>query len=67
MNIRRTVGIVTAFVGLAISFGHILLASFGTIFFGATAEKYHGHELTVAIGIVLALVGLLLLGNDNEH
>jgi len=67
MSTRRTIGIVAAVVGLAISFGHIILAFFGTVLFSAIPEKYHGHELIVAIGIVLALGGLLLLGNDNQE
>lgn len=62
MTTRRTIGIAAAIVGVAISVGHILLA-----FVSTTPERYHGHGVIVAIGIVLALGGLLLLGSDREH
>jgi drug/metabolite transporter (DMT)-like permease len=62
MRTRRTIGIVAALVGLAISLGHIILA-----FFSSTPERYHGHEVIVTIGIVLALGGVLLIGTDRQE
>lgn len=62
MSTRRTIGIVAAMVGLAISVGHILLA-----FVSTTPERHHGHGVIVAIGIVLAIGGLLLLGTDKQQ
>ena len=61
MSTRRTIGIVTAIAGVAISLGHILLAVFTRI-----PERYHGHETIVFFGFALAVVGLLLISVGKQ-
>ena len=61
MSTKRTIGIVTAIAGVAISLGHILLAVFTRI-----PERYHGHDGIVIFGFALAVIGLLLLSGGKQ-
>jgi drug/metabolite transporter (DMT)-like permease len=62
MSIRRVIGIVTAFAGVAISIGHLVFGIFDRI-----PEKYHSHQAIVVTGFALAIGGLLLLGTDKRR
>ena len=62
MSTRRITGIVSGITGVAISVGHIALALLDN-----TPERYHGHEVIVLIGFVLALAGLMLIGTDKQR
>jgi len=62
MKTRRIIGGVAAIVGVAISIGHVVFA-----FFDSTPEKYHTHQVIVAIGFALAIGGLLLLGTAKQR
>ena len=62
VGMRRIIGIVTGFAGIIISLGHLVLA-----LVSSTPERTHGHEVVVAIGFALAVVGILLLGTDRRR
>ena len=59
---RRVAGLVTAVVGVIISFGHLI---FGL--FDRAPEKYHSHQAIVATGFGLMIDGLLLLGTEKRR
>ena len=57
---RRVAGLVTAFVGILISIGHLVFGVFDSV-----PEKYHSHQAIVALGFGLAILGLVLLGKGR--
>ena len=57
---RRIIGLITAIVGVAISIAHLVFGLFDRV-----PEKYHGHEVIVALGFGLAIVGLLFLRSEK--
>ena len=59
---RFIVGVVTAIVGVVISFGHLIFGLFDRV-----PEKYHSHQALVAIGFGLTIVGLVLLGTEKQR
>ena len=62
MSTRRIVGIVIGVAGVVITIGHLTLMM---IF--RTEEPYHGLGTWVPLGLVLAVIGILLIGkNDNK-
>ncbi len=62
MSTRRIVGLVMGVIGILITVTHLVAG----LFFDAP-ERYHGHETIVAIGFVLTLLGLLLIGTDKRQ
>jgi hypothetical protein len=62
MRTQRIVGIVLGVAGVVITIGHLALMM---IF--RTEEPYHGIGTWVPLGLVLAVIGILLIGkNDNK-
>ena len=62
MRTRRIVGIVIGVAGVVITIGHLALMM---IF--RTEEPYHGLGTWVPLGLVLAVIGILLIGkSDNK-
>ena len=59
---KRIIGLITAFVGIVMSIGHLVFGLFDRV-----PEKYHGHEVLVALGFGLSIVGLLLLGSEKQR
>ncbi len=62
MSTRRIAGIIIGLAGIVLSVGHIALA-----FFANTPERYHGHEVVVALGLALAVIGILLLTDFDKR
>lgn len=62
MSTRRITGLVAGLAGLLITVAHLALA-----LFSGTPERYHGHEAVVAIGVVLTLAGVMLMGGADKR
>lgn len=62
MTWRQEIGIVLGLTGILINVGHLAL-----FFFSANSEKYHGHELVIGFGIVLALIGVALMIDEKRE
>ncbi len=62
MTLRQEIGITLALTGILINLGHLAL-----FFFSAQPEKYHGHELIIGFGFVLALVGVALMIDKKQE
>ena len=60
MSTRRIVGIVIGVAGVVVSLGHLALMM---IF--RTEEPYHGLGTWVPLGLVLAVIGILLIGKKD--
>ena len=60
MSTQRIVGIVIGVAGVLISVGHLALMM---IF--RTEEPYHGIGTWVPLGLLLAVIGILLIGKNN--
>jgi hypothetical protein len=62
MRTQRIVGIVLGVAGVVITIGHLAL-----MMILRTEEPYHGIGTWVPLGLVLAVIGILLIGkNDNK-
>jgi hypothetical protein len=59
---RQVIAVVTAVSGVAISIVHLSLMIFTEL-----PRRYHNNELWVAIGIALALGGIVLLKTDTKR
>lgn len=63
MTCRQQLGITLGLFGTLLNIAHFVL-----IFFSEKPEKYHGHELVVIFGTVLALIGLvLMIDEEKDH
>lgn len=62
MTLRQEIGVILGLIGVLANTAH-----FALLFVSAKPEKYHGHELVVGFGIVLALVGLMLLIDRKQE
>lgn len=62
MTVRQEIGITLALTGILINVGHLAL-----FFFSDKPEKYHGHELVIGFGIVLALIGVALTIDEKQE
>lgn len=62
ITLRQKIGITLGLTGILINVAH-----FGLFFFSAQSEKYHGHELVIGFGIVLALVGVALMVDKKRE
>jgi hypothetical protein len=61
MILRKQIGITLGLIGTLVNIAHFVL-----IFFSEKPEKYHGHELVVLFGTVLALIGLVLMIDEKK-
>ncbi|MDQ3750920.1 MAG: hypothetical protein M3367_18165 [Acidobacteriota bacterium] len=62
MTLRKEIGVILGLTGILINVVHLAL-----FFFSDKPEKYHGHELVIGFGIVLALVGVMLLIDKKQE
>lgn len=62
MIVRQEIGITLGLTGILINVGHLAL-----FFFSDKPEKYHGHDLVIGFGIVLALVGVPLTVDKKQE
>lgn len=61
-TLQQKIGITLGLTGILINVAHLVL-----FFFSAQQEKYHGHELVVGSGIVLALIGVVLMIDEKQE
>jgi len=62
MKLRQEIGIACGLTGILINIGH-----FALFFVSGQTERYHGHELVIGIGVVLALIGVMLLIDKKQE
>lgn len=59
---RQVIGVVTAVTGVALSIFHLILMIFTDL-----PRRYHNNELWIAIGLGLALGGIILLKTHKKR
>ena len=62
MTVRQKIGVTLGLTGILINVVH-----FALFFVSDKSEKYHGHELVIGFGFVLALVGVMLLIDKKQE
>jgi hypothetical protein len=59
---RQVIGVVTGVTGVALSIFHLILMIFTNL-----PRRYHNNELWIAIGLGLALGGIVLLKTSKKR
>lgn len=61
MSFKRAIGIVLSLTGTLFSLVHLALLMFTDL-----SRRYHGSEIWFAVGFILAIIGLLILGSEKD-
>lgn len=61
MSLKRAIGIVLSLTGTLFSLVRLALLMFTDL-----SRRYHGSEIWFAVGFIMAIIGLLILGSEKD-